>query len=54
MKTLHRMHKLNMAKWRGWLGDVPRFAYSIDKLKSLGWLPKLNSSQAIQKAIINY
>jgi UDP-glucose 4-epimerase len=36
---------------RGWVGDVPRFIYSIEKLKSLGWNPKLNSEQAIKKAI---
>lgn len=36
---------------RGWVGDVPRFVYSIDKLKKLGWFPKLNSAQAVQKAI---
>lgn len=36
---------------RGWVGDVPRFIYSIEKLKQLGWFPKLNSEQAVQKAI---
>ncbi len=36
---------------RGWVGDVPRFVYSIDKLKKLGWNPKLNSTQAVQKAV---
>ncbi len=36
---------------RGWVGDVPRFVYSIDKLKQLGWSPKLGSVQAVQKAI---
>ena len=36
---------------RGWVGDVPRFIYSIEKLKRLGWFPKLNSAQAVQKAI---
>jgi UDP-glucose 4-epimerase len=36
---------------RGWVGDVPRFIYSIEKLKQLGWFPKLNSAQAVQKAI---
>lgn len=36
---------------KGWIGDVPRFIYSIEKLKKLGWQPKLSSKQAIQKAI---
>lgn len=36
---------------RGWVGDVPRFIYSIEKLKQLGWFPKLSSAQAVQKAI---
>src|SRR5205085_2404324 len=27
---------------RGWVGDVPRFSYSIDKLRALGWTPKLS------------
>lgn len=36
---------------RGWVGDVPKFRYSIAKLKSLGWLPKMNSNQAVELAI---
>jgi UDP-glucose 4-epimerase len=36
---------------RGWVGDVPRFYYSINKLISLGWSPKLSSLEAVQKAI---
>ena len=36
---------------RGWVGDVPRFSYSISKAESLGWLPKLNSEKAVKKAI---
>jgi UDP-glucose 4-epimerase len=35
---------------RGWLGDVPRVEYSIEKLRSLGWIPRLGSMQAIEKA----
>jgi len=35
----------------GWLGDVPKFRYSIEKIKSLGWSPKLTSSQAVTRAI---
>jgi UDP-glucose 4-epimerase len=36
---------------RGWVGDVPRFRYSTDKLQELGWQPKLNSLDAIRLAI---
>lgn len=36
---------------KGWVGDVPKFVYSIDKLKKLGWTPKLGSAQAVLKAI---
>jgi len=36
---------------RGWIGDVPRFSYSTDKLRSLGWTPKLTSNQAVDLAI---
>ena len=37
---------------KGWVGDVPKFSYSIEKLKNLGWTPKLNSAQAITKAVL--
>ena len=36
---------------RGWVGDVPKFLYSVDKLAQLGWEPKYSSLQAIVKAI---
>jgi UDP-glucose 4-epimerase len=36
---------------RGWVGDVPRFNYSTEKLQTLGWSPKLSSDQAIDLAI---
>ncbi len=29
---------------RGWVGDVPRFWYSIEKLSRLGWSPSLTSA----------
>jgi UDP-glucose 4-epimerase len=35
---------------RGWVGDIPRFSYSTDKLKALGWLPTMNSERAVEKA----
>ena len=36
---------------KGWIGDVPYFNYSINKLELLGWQPKLNSEQSIIMAI---
>ncbi|MBU3546744.1 NAD-dependent epimerase/dehydratase family protein [Polynucleobacter sp. MWH-Jannik1A5] len=36
---------------KGWVGDVPKFTYSTERLQSYGWLPKLNSAQAIERAI---
>lgn len=36
---------------RGWVGDVPRFLYSVEKLKSLGWSPKMSSLETIQRAV---
>jgi UDP-glucose 4-epimerase len=35
----------------GWPGDIPKFNYSIKKLKNLGWQPKINSSESVNKAI---
>ncbi len=36
---------------KGWVGDVPRFRYSIEKLKKLGWSPRLTSAEAVEKAV---
>lgn len=36
---------------KGWVGDVPKFTYSIAKLSNLGWRPRLGSAQAICKAV---
>jgi UDP-glucose 4-epimerase len=36
---------------KGWVGDVPKFSYSINKLAMLGWRPSLGSAQALQKAV---
>lgn len=35
---------------RGWVGDVPRVRYSVDKLKATGWAPTLSSRQAVARA----
>jgi UDP-glucose 4-epimerase len=36
---------------RGWVGDVPKVNYSVEKLKKLGWSPRLTSNQAVDRAI---
>jgi UDP-glucose 4-epimerase len=36
---------------KGWVGDVPKFSYSIRKLHNLGWKPKLSSAQAVAHAV---
>ena len=36
---------------RGWVGDVPKFAYNLDKIHALGWKAHNSSDEAVQKAI---
>ena len=36
---------------RGWVGDVPRFRYNTERLKTLGWQPALSSDAAVLRAI---
>ena len=36
---------------RGWIGDVPQFSYSLDKIHNLGWSAKITSNEAIRKSI---
>jgi UDP-glucose 4-epimerase len=36
---------------KGWVGDVPKFNYSIEKLKALGWSPRLTSDAAVDRAV---
>ncbi len=36
---------------RGWKGDVKNMLLNINKIKSLGWEPKLNSRQAIRTTV---
>lgn len=36
---------------RGWVGDVPKFHYSIAKIQALGWKPALDSEAAVLRAI---
>lgn len=37
---------------RGWVGDVPRFAYSVEKLAALGWRARGSSESAIRQACL--
>lgn len=36
---------------KGWVGDVPKFRYSIDKLRALGWAPREGSEGTMRRAI---
>jgi UDP-glucose 4-epimerase len=36
---------------KGWVGDVPKFKYSTEKLQNYGWRPILGSEQAVMRAI---
>lgn len=36
---------------RGWVGDVPKFHYSVARLAAYGWSPKLDSTGAVSRAI---
>ena len=37
---------------RGWVGDVPRFQYSVAKLAALGWQPRLGSREAVDRSVV--
>jgi UDP-glucose 4-epimerase len=36
---------------KGWVGDVPKFRYSIEKLEQLGWFPNRDSVEAVRYAV---
>lgn len=36
---------------RGWIGDVPEFDYSLDKINSLGWKARFSSDEAVRISI---
>lgn len=36
---------------RGWVGDVPQQLLAIDRIRELGWAPKLTSAEAIDRTI---
>lgn len=37
---------------RGWVGDVPRFRYSTEKINTTGWKPRLGSKAAVERAVL--
>ena len=37
---------------KGWVGDVPRFSYSIAKLHNLGWHSQHGSAEAVRRALM--
>lgn len=36
---------------KGWVGDVPKFTYSTERLRSFGWSPRMDSAAAIRRAV---
>ncbi|WCL51268.1 NAD-dependent epimerase/dehydratase family protein [Leptospira sp. GIMC2001] len=38
---------------RGWIGDVPKFDYNIDKLSKLGWKSARTSNESVWQAVID-
>jgi UDP-glucose 4-epimerase len=36
---------------RGWIGDVPRFRYSVQKLENLGWKAQLSSLDVVIRTV---
>jgi UDP-glucose 4-epimerase len=35
----------------GWKGDVPVFAYNLDKIHSTGWCASMTSDEAVAKTV---
>jgi len=36
---------------RGWVGDVPRMQLAVEKIKALGWKPRLGSRESVRIAV---
>jgi UDP-glucose 4-epimerase len=36
---------------KGWIGDVPKFQYAVERLREIGWSPDRNSADAVRYAI---
>jgi len=39
---------------RGWIGDVPKFRYSLEKVHRLGWKAKRTSQDSVRLAVQSY
>ena len=53
LKHFGKGHKIKYTGGKtGWKGDVPFYSHNSEKLKKLGWEPTLNSSEAVEKAIL--
>ena len=35
----------------GWKGDVPVFAYNLDKIHSTGWAASMTSNEAVAQTV---
>ncbi|ADY01297.1 NAD-dependent epimerase/dehydratase [Vulcanisaeta moutnovskia 768-28] len=51
LKDVKIIHK-PVAHGVGWLGDVKKIALKIERLKALGFKPKLNSAQAVKETVL--
>lgn len=45
---LSNVKKIHTGGAKGWVGDIPLVALSIDRIKSLGWRPRMSSDDAIR------
>lgn len=36
----------------GWIGDVPKFDYDLEKIHNLGWKAKYTSNESVKKSIV--
>jgi UDP-glucose 4-epimerase len=36
---------------RGWVGDIPRYRYSTERLERLGWSSRYDSAHSVQRAV---
>jgi hypothetical protein len=50
MKLPHVKYRFTGGE-RGWVGDVPKMQLGVEKLKNLGWKPRLGSSESVRIAV---
>jgi UDP-glucose 4-epimerase len=36
---------------KGWVGDVPYYKYSIEKLAAIGWRPRYSAKEAVRRSV---